>query len=60
MNHASSLELSAAALVMTAALLAGCAARPYRVPGTEMQSLSGLAIVKSGSRGVSYFVSIDG
>jgi hypothetical protein len=45
---------------MTAALLAGCAAAPYRVPGTKTQALSSLAVVKSGPRGASYFVSIDG
>lgn len=55
-----SFGLLATALVMTAALLTGCAAPPYRVPGTETQPLSSLAVVKSGPRGASYFVSIDG
>lgn len=48
------------AFALTAAILAGCSAAPYRIPGTETQPLSSLAIVKSGPRGASYFASIDG
>ena len=47
-------------LASATAILAGCAAPPYRLPGTETQPLSSLAIVKSGPRGATYFVSIDG
>ena len=54
------ISLPVTALIATAALLAGCAASPYRVPGTETQPLSSLAIVKSGPRAASYLVSIDG
>ncbi|BEP53040.1 hypothetical protein GmRootV118_02840 [Variovorax sp. V118] len=43
-----------------AVMLAGCAAAPYRAPGTETAPLSSLAVVKSGPRGASYFHSIDG
>lgn len=49
-----------ATLALTAVMLAGCAAPPYRLPGTETQPLSNLAIVKSGPRGATYFASIDG
>lgn len=47
-------------LALAAAMLAGCVAAPYRLPGTETQPLSSLAVVKSGPRGATYFVSIDG
>lgn len=47
-------------LALAAAMLAGCAASPYRVPGTETQPLSNLAIIKSGPRGATYFFSVDG
>ncbi|WPH22741.1 hypothetical protein [Variovorax paradoxus] len=47
-------------LALTAAMLAGCAAAPYRLPGTETQPLSSLAIVKSGPRAATYLASIDG
>jgi hypothetical protein len=47
-------------LALTAAMLAGCAAAPYRLPGTETQPLSSLAIVESGPRAATYLASIDG
>lgn len=49
-----------AAFSLAAVLLAGCAAAPYRLPGTETQPLSDLAIVKSGPRAATYLASIDG
>jgi len=49
-----------AAFAVIAVMLAGCAAPPYRAPGTETAPLSSLAVVKSGPRGASYFHSIDG
>jgi hypothetical protein len=51
---------TAAALALTAVVLAGCAAAPYRLPGTETHPLSSLSIVKSGPRGATYFAAIDG
>jgi hypothetical protein len=52
--------ITAVALALTDAVLVGCAAPPYRLPGTETQPLSSLAIVRSGPRGATYLAAVDG
>lgn len=47
-------------VALTVVMLAGCAASPYRLPGTEKVPLGSMAIVKSGPRDATYLVSIDG